>query len=93
MGKVVNIHRGEDYEVYIGRAGNGKDGYFGNPFNEGTRTYKLKMFEQYLKDRINNDEEFRENVKSLNGKVLGCFCSPKPCHGDILLKYAKLLEI
>ena len=32
--RVVNI-REEDYDVYIGRAGRGMDGYFGNPFRLG----------------------------------------------------------
>ena len=22
----------------------------------------------------------------LRGKILGCWCKPKPCHGDILVK-------
>ena len=30
MTKVVNLYK-EPYEVYIGRSGKGKDGYFGNP--------------------------------------------------------------
>ena len=29
--RVVNIRK-EAYDVYIGRAGKGQDGYFGNPF-------------------------------------------------------------
>ena len=29
--RVVNIKE-EKYDVYIGRAGRGQDGYFGNPF-------------------------------------------------------------
>ncbi len=29
---VVNITRGAVYDVYIGRAGKGQDGYFGNPY-------------------------------------------------------------
>lgn len=31
-----------------------------------------------------------ENMKSvMTGKILGCFCKPKPCHGDV---YVKLLS-
>jgi hypothetical protein len=26
--------------------------------------------------------------RELKGKVLGCWCSPKACHGDILAKIA-----
>lgn len=31
---VVNINK-ESFDVYIGRAGRGQDGYFGNPFRIG----------------------------------------------------------
>lgn len=93
MGKVVNIKNGDSYDVYIGRAGKDQDGYFGNPFNTGSRQQKLTKFEEYLIRRIEDDLEYRERVKNLDGKVLGCFCKPEPCHGDILLKYAKRLKI
>ena len=26
----------------------------------------------------------RENLPTLKGKMIGCWCSPKPCHGDVL---------
>lgn len=91
-GKVVNINHGDDYDVYIGRAGNGKDGYFGNPFRDGTRSEKIIKYKEYAIDRIETDEEFRERVKHLHGKTLGCFCKPKECHGDILLRLANKLH-
>jgi hypothetical protein len=28
------------------------------------------------------------DVKSLKDKVLGCYCAPLPCHGDVLVKLA-----
>lgn len=31
-----------------------------------------------------------ENMESLRGKRLGCFCKPKPCHGDV---YVRMLEM
>jgi len=31
---VVNINK-EPFDIYIGRAGRGEDGYFGNPFRIG----------------------------------------------------------
>jgi len=34
---VVNIYQ-EQFDVYIGRAGRGEDGYFGNPFRMGNGT-------------------------------------------------------
>jgi hypothetical protein len=29
----------------------------------------------------------------LKGKVLGCFCKPKECHGDILVELVEKLDI
>ena len=72
-----------DY-VYIGRAGKGLTGYFGNPTT-------LKKYRGYLESRIDEDIGFREKVMNLYGKTLVCFCKPKPCHGDILAEYAERL--
>jgi hypothetical protein len=27
-----------------------------------------------------------ERLKELEGKALGCWCKPKSCHGDVLIK-------
>jgi len=90
---VVNINTNKDFDVYIGRAGHGMDGYFGNPFTVGTRTSRINNFEKYAIKRINNDPDFRTNVKQLYGKRLGCFCHPLPCHGDVLAKLAEKLNM
>ena len=72
--------------VYIGRAGRGMSGYFGNPFplNGGDRGSTLQKFEVYARKRIEDDPEYREAVKGLKDKILVCFCKPHACHGDIL---------
>ena len=93
MTKVVNIKNGEEYDVYIGREGHGQDGYFGNPFTTGTRTDKIKNFTKYAIQRVSEDPEYRIRVKELYGKRLGCFCSPKPCHGDILAQLSHTLNL
>jgi hypothetical protein len=33
-----------------------------------------------------NTPELMESLDELDGKVLGCFCKPEPCHGDVLLE-------
>lgn len=73
--------------VYIGRAGHGHDGYFGNPFElkqEADRERVYQQYVDYLKARVRNDETFRRSVKALSGKTLVCFCAPKRCHGNAL---------
>jgi hypothetical protein len=32
-------------------------------------------------------------VKALRGKVLGCFCKPRPCHGDVLLEFVDKVAV
>ena len=64
-----------------------KDSYpLGNPLMIGnprpTRDEVIAWYRDhwlpFVKDRINWD--------SLRGKVLGCWCYPDPCHGDIILE-------
>lgn len=77
----------ESRYVYIGRAGKGMSGYFGNPFelrSESEREEVYRKYVEWMKSRVRNDPEFRRNVKALAGKTLVCFCSPKRCHGDAL---------
>lgn len=87
--KVVNIYR-DKYDVYIGRAGKGQDGYFGNPFKlspTATRGSTLNRYRSYFVERLKKDPEFKRRVHKLKGRVLGCFCKPEDCHGDIIANY------
>lgn len=67
--------------TYIGRGTK-----WGNPFKigeHGTRNEVIALYEEYLKiSGLIND------IHELEGKDLVCHCSPLPCHGDILIKYA-----
>lgn len=100
--KVVNLYK-EPYDVYIGRAGKGKDGYFGNPVSKNKPCPKckeihvdngetLECYRDYLRFKINNDAEFKRRFLELDGKTLGCFCKPKACHGDIMIEELLLLK-
>lgn len=82
---VVNL-RTASYDVYIGRAGRGKHGYFGNPFTVAQHGAKaIELFrDSYFIPRLEKDATFRARVLALRGKRLGCFCKPKPCHGDVI---------
>lgn len=86
-------------EVYIGRAGKGHPGTFGNPCIRGETciicglTHEkaggtIDCFEVYARNRIKFDLVFKEAVKNLLGKKLVCFCSPNKCHGHVLAKLA-----
>lgn len=97
MTKVVNLRK-ESYDVYIGRAGNGQSGYFGNPYAKGSVCARcgqvhlrsgdtIPCFREYFLARVETDSRFRESVLDLKGKVLGCFCKPQPCHGDVIVAW------
>lgn len=91
-----------DY-VYIGRAGKGQDGYFGNPFpliKDEPRGSTLQKYRAWAENRYNTDDEFRKRVQAIHGKRLVCFCAPSTegleatlenakCHGQILAHIAK----
>jgi hypothetical protein len=89
MTNVVNI-RNSRYDVYIGRAGRGEDGYFGNPFrlryNE-PRGATIERYREYFYNRLKTDPEFKRRIHLLKGKTLGCFCKPNACHGDVIKEY------
>jgi len=97
MTKVVNLKK-EPYDVYIGRFGHGQSGYFGNPIELGkfcqvckkihyTAGSTLDCYKEYFYNRLNTDKTFQAKVLALKGKTLGCFCKPKPCHGDIIIEW------
>ena len=89
--KIVNLKH-EKYDIYIGRSGHNKDGYFGricpicrNSHNDAGDT--IRCYTIYFISRMQHDTMFKEMVLQLRGKVLGCFCKPGPCHGDVIKEY------
>ncbi len=96
--KVVNI-KTDKCDVKICRRPDGsipappKAGCFGNPFflkdvnNDEERAECIAKFREYFYKRIEVDQNFKKAVEGLRGKKLGCFCAPKPCHGDVYKEY------
>lgn len=71
--------------VYIGRPS-----IFGNPYVigiDGNRREVLQRFAHYFLVKLKNEPQFRKEVLALRGKVLGCFCKPRLCHGDIIARW------
>lgn len=68
---------------------------FGNPFRleddggDYTREESVEAYREWFKEKIKSDPEFREAVENLKGETLGCWCKPKPCHGDVILDYLR----
>lgn len=91
--KVVHCKH-TSYDVYIGRPSK-----WGNPFRIDKSVPKSHGFGSRLwsimqyRDWIIKQEDLMNDLPSLTGKTLGCWCSPHPCHGDILALFlAKRLE-
>jgi len=84
MPKVYNkYHNPPENAVYIGRGSP-----FGNPFmigRDGDRDSVCDKYEEYIKSK---PELIKLAKARLKGKNLVCFCKPKRCHGDTLLKIA-----
>jgi hypothetical protein len=77
--RVVNRHD-EPYDIYIGRGT-----IWGNPFEiprDGNREEVIEMYREWLAGQW----DLIERLDELRGKVLGCSCKPKACHGDILVE-------
>jgi hypothetical protein len=76
--KVVNA-RHEPFDVYIGRPSK-----WGNPFSigkDGTRKEVIEKYRQFIREH----PQILADIEELRGKSLGCYCSPLPCHGDVLV--------
>ena len=87
--KIVNLQN-DPFDVYIGRDENDQPGEFGNPFiigEHGTRDIVLEKYIKYFNDRLEADPIFKQKIRALKGKTLGCYCKPKSCHGDVIATY------
>lgn len=84
------------FDVYIGRAMPGfQASPFANPFkigDDGTRAEVIAKYEVWLREQLRNSPFLTQALIALDGKVLGCWCAPKPCHGDVMIKLIKELK-
>ncbi len=93
MTRVVHINK-EPYDILIDRGTK-----WGNPYshkNNTTAKFKVKtrveailMYEKWLDIQI---LEGKLDIEELRNKVLGCWCKPLSCHGDILVNKLKQIE-
>lgn len=82
--RVVHCKK-EPYDVYIGRPSK-----WGNPFEINkncSRNFSVLKYKFWI--WLPKQKWLRKLIKKeLKGKVLGCWCKPKECHGDILAELA-----
>ena len=68
--------------VYIGRGSK-----WGNAFRigpDGDRAAVIAKYAGWLRDQ----HHLLRGLDELRGRDLVCFCAPRPCHGDLLLRLA-----
>lgn len=81
---VINIKTNRSTHFYIGRGS-----FCENPFyigKDGTREEVIKKYKIWFKLQL-QDSKFKRKILELKGKILGCYCKPKLCHGDIIANY------
>jgi hypothetical protein len=79
--RVVHCMR-ERHHVYIGRPSK-----WGNPFvieRDGDRAQVIESYERWLLE----NEALMAALGELRGLVLGCWCAPCACHGNVLVRLA-----
>jgi len=80
--QVVNVRDG-GYTIYIGRGS-----CLGNPFvigKDGDRNQVIEKYRVWLPDQ----PELMKTLDSLRDEILGCYCHPLPCHGDVLVQLVR----
>lgn len=88
MNRFVVHCKKDKYDVYIGR----DKSIFGNPFIIGIDGNRSEVINKY-RTWILNQPELLDKIKQLKGKILGCWCAPKKCHGDVLVEIANKSDI
>ncbi len=88
--KTVHFKK-EPYDVYIGRPS-----MWGNPHalgflcslcqEEHGRSEAVQLYEEYAR----GNPKLLEAIKALpEDTILGCWCAPRACHGDVIAKLWK----
>ena len=89
---VVNKKINPIYDVYIGRGSK-----WGNPFSHSYGTmarFKVDTRQEAIeayREWILTQPKLLDSLHELKGKVLGCFCKPLACHGDVLVEFIEKL--
>lgn len=96
--KVVHCKK-EPYDVYIGRPSKWGNRYSHLPPEKvmagtvqcDTRESAIICFEQEKMMEWHTAPQWfvDEYLRPIAGKVLGCWCAPKACHGDIWIKLCR----
>ena len=85
----------QDCDVYIGRACHmggwslSQSPWY-NPFS--ARQYGREECIRLYREHLLADGNLLARLPELMYQTLGCWCSPEPCHGDVLVEMVRELE-
>jgi len=83
--RVVHCRK-DPFDIYIGRPSK-----WGNPFPlTSSRIAVISAYHDWIRDQPELMKAIEDG--ELAGKVLGCWCRPLPCHGDVLIELDELRE-
>lgn len=85
LARVVN-KKDSSFDIYIGRPSK-----WGNPYKIGKDGTREEVIEQYRNYLLFNNPKLMRELYELQGKTLGCYCKPLPCHGDVLVEFVNRL--
>lgn len=97
MSAVVHCKR-EPFDIYIGRGNDpqtGEPGEWGNPYSHrpsrvpgvivvGSVEEAIERYRRHLWEQVRSGRLPLGRLAALDGKTLGCWCAPAPCHGEVL---------
>lgn len=64
---------------------------WGNPFiigRDGSRAEVIEMYRKHIFRQVRTGLLSLEDLASLHGQDLACWCHPDPCHGEVLISAA-----
>ena len=77
--------------VYVGRPTKWGNPYIVGP--DGTRDEVIQKFRLHVLHYMNLGVGPLSDLSELRGKDLVCWCSPLPCHADVLLELANMKKV
>jgi hypothetical protein len=93
--RVINIKSKEPYDVYIGRwnwqvriSSKWRNPYKISKVASDQEQERQRVISKYKEYLLNKPELLKLIPIEIKDKVLGCWCAPKPCHGDVLAELA-----
>lgn len=85
------VHRRDPHDVYVGRPSK-----WGNPFSHlhgvrgtvkvSSRVEAVRRYKEWITE--GDGRHLLADLHELQGKVLGCWCAPMPCHARVLAELA-----